>query len=320
MKKYLTILALTVGASLIGAVSAHAQLFAYDGFDGSFVASGANQTMASGSGDWKFDWFDKSSISTLQAGSMSYSTLPTTGGNIYQANNTQMWRVLGSNFGDYANSYNTGAPGTLWMSYLWASDNTGNYDSDFNLLFRQATVGFYKGGNASSSAGSEMLDIGMPNISSANVSTVSPNISLWNGGHGLPSTHGSSTAPDIQSSVAADNSTQFFILIEMLVDQNSLTADTMNIWIDPTLGVAPGTPDMVYSAEDLSRIDTLRMSANSLNATYGGYGIQQFDEFRLGTDMTSVETLTSATLVPEPVSMALLGFGGLSLLLFRRKQ
>ena len=327
MKKYLNILALTVGASLVGAVSAQAQLFGYDGYNYS-TGLGTISGQSSGSGDWKYPWFDKLnggvSGATVQSGSMSYSTLPTTGNSVSQtgAPGTAYDQIgLNSTFGAYANSYNTTAPGQLWMSYLWESGNFGNLSVNGNNLFRQANLGFFITGTAGG-GGTEYLDIGMPNISDANAATVNPNISLWYGGHGLAGQTGSSTAPNVQSSVAADNANVDFIVIEMLLDNTTTTADTINVWINPTLGtdVTTLTPDMTYSLQDLSKIDSVRFQSGNNNTTYGGYGMQNFDELRIGTDMTSVETLTSATLVPEPVSIALLGFGGLGLLLFRRKR
>jgi hypothetical protein len=330
MKKYLNILALTAGASLVGAVSVQAQLIAYDGFNySSFDTTLApNQQLSGGSGDWKFSWFDKSPGAS-QPGSqlipgMSYSTLPVVGNSIGQVGNngtTQLWRVLGSNLGYYG-THNGSQANTVWMSYIWASDNTGTLDpgGSGNYLFRQASLGFYVGGTATTTAGSEYLDVGMPNISATSASTVTPNISLWYGGHGLAGQTGSATAPNVQSSVAANNYNQNFILIQMLLDGDNTTADTMNIWINPTLGVAPGTPNMSYALQNLSAIDTFRFSANGNNATFGGYGIQQTDELRIGQTMDSVETMSVANIVPEPVSMVLLGFSSLSLLLFRRNK
>jgi hypothetical protein len=324
MKKYLNILALTVGASLVGAVSVHAQLWGYDGFN--YTVGGSLSNAAPSSGDWKYNWFDKLNTgvpsSTVQSGSLSYSTLTTTGNSVSQngAAGTAIDQIgFNSTFGVYANLHNPTAPGTLWMSYLWQSGNFGNLSVGGNNLFRQASLGFYQG-SISGTTGNEYLDVGLPNISDANAATVNPRVSLWYGGHGLAGQTGNATAPNLQSSVAADNANVDFILIEMLLDNTSTTADTMKVWINPTLGadVTALTPDMTYSLQDLSSLNAIRFAANNNNATFGGYGMQNFDEVRIGNDMTSVETLTSA--VPEPVSMVLLGFSSLSLLLFRRKN
>jgi PEP-CTERM motif len=308
MKKYLNVLALTMGASLVGAVSAQAQLIAYEGFDYPQAGPGTFAGSDGGSGDWNGAWTDKNSLTGVYGG-LSYTGLPVAGNSIAAqgtSSTSEAYRSLNNTFGYYA-AANTYAPGTVWLSYLWASDNTGS-----GGLFRQATMGLYQGS-------SEYLDIGMPNISAANQATVSPNVSLWVS-HGLSdSSSPSSTAP-IQSGVAANNFNTDFILCEMLVDQDSTTADTINVWINPTIGGTLGTPDMTYSGQDLSGINAFRISANSDNATYGGAGIENVDEMRVGWTANAVETMSVANVVPEPASMALLGLGSLGLLLFRRRK
>lgn len=319
MKKYLNTLALIAGASFVGAASAQAQLLAYDGIDYPQGSPGSVAGNNGGSGDWAGAWTDKNNLSAV-IGGMSYSTLPVVGNSIAGTSTTssssEAERVLNHTFGFYA-SQNTYQANTLWMSYLWASDNTGN-----GGLFRQASLMFLQGATASAGSGGEYLDIGMPNISAANQATVNPNISLWYGGHGLAGQTGGSTAPNVQSSVAANNYNTYFILIGMTLDNTSTTADTINVWIDPTLdGNAPVTPaDLTYSLQDLSSINAIRFQAGGVNATYGGAGVENADEIRIGWTANSVETMSVANVVPEPASMALMGFGGLSLLLFRRKK
>jgi hypothetical protein len=201
------------------------------------------------------------------------------------------------------------------MSYLWLGGNTSSSGS----LFRQATMMFLKGASTSSTtpSGTEYMDVGMPNISAANVGTVNPNISLWsssgNAGQIL-----SSTAP-LQSSVAANNGVTDFILIEMTGTATAWGAagnsETMNVWINPILGGTLGTPNISYSGQDLSGINAIRIQGGGYNVTYGALpGEEAVDEINFGDTMADVEP------VPEPASMALAALGGLALLALRRRQ
>jgi hypothetical protein len=314
MKKYLNLLGLSVGAYLVGVVSAQAQLIAYDGFNypaappGTFVGSNG------GVGDWAGAWTDKNNLTAVIAPGMSYSTLPVVGNSIAAQGTTassEAERVLNSTFGTYATA-NTYEANTLYMSYLWNGLTTS---ADGNT-FRQASMMFLQGATSASGSGSEYLDVGMPNISAATVGTVHPDISLWYGGHGLAGQTSSANAP-IQSTVAANSGATDFILIQMVMDNVNTTADTMNIWINPALtGATPvGTPDFTYTLQDLSSLNGIRLQAGSSNAN--GIGMEQGDEIRFGDTANAVETLS--VVVPEPASMALLGLGALGLLIFRRK-
>jgi hypothetical protein len=180
---------------------------------------------------------------------------------------------------------------------------------------------FLKGASTTSTSpgGTEYMDVGMPNISSANVSTVNPNISLWSSAGNAGQTL-SSTAP-LQSTVAANSSATDFILIEMTGTATawgaSGNAETMNVWINPILtGTTPGgAPDITYSLQDLSVINAIRIQGGGFNATYGTLpGEETVDEINFGDTAADVEP------VPEPASMTLAALGGLALLALRRKQ
>lgn len=331
MQKTLTVLSLTAGITLIATLSTQAQLIANESFS---YASGSSVISTEGTGGtgWGFAWNSKTdpssnptagySLSQVAAASLSYTdgsghTLTTSGGSLISSAGTstttaQPERALaaGVTFGSLA-AANTADPGTLWVSYLWQGLNTSATSGG---LFRQSIMMFLTGAGSGTGSGSERLDIGMPNISTANEATVNPNISLWTSGGSLPNNYGSTTP--LQSTVSADNGATDFILMEFIVDNSTATADTVDVWINPTLnGTAPvGTPNLTYALQDLSALDGLRVQSGGFNATYGSVGgAQQVDEINIGDTPFDVEP------VPEPASMALAVLGGLALLGMRRK-
>jgi hypothetical protein len=323
LEKHATTLALAVAVSFTAALSARAQLIASEGFN---YAPGTAVIATEGTGGtgWGSGWVSKSDTAQSQVvgTSLSYTDgsgniLTTSGGSLISSTLTsttaQPQRALPSTFGALA-AANTAASGTLWMSYLWQGLNTTGSGSGW---YRQAIMMFINGAtSAVNGSGSERLDIGMPNISTANLSTVNPNISLWtSGGLSAGNTY-SSTAP-LQSTVAANSGLTTFVLIEMVLDNTTTTPDTVNVWLNPTLtGTTPvGSPNLTYSSQDLSAINGIRIQSGSLNTSYGTVGgEQQVDEINIGDTVADVEP------VPEPGSMALGALGGLALLALRRKQ
>ena len=343
-KKPLSILALGVGISLATAFSSHAQTIASDSINytaGSYIVG-----QASGSPGWVTmntagnglaggNWSSKSDVgggytgtganpgSVIVSGSLHYTdgsgnVLITSGNSLSvvttSATTAQPELITASTFGALG-AANTAAPGTLWVSYLWQGLNTtGNTLGATTGLYRQATVMFATGGaSGTASSGSERLDVGMPNITAANQGTFNPNVSLWTAGGSLPNNY-SSTAPQ-QSTVAANNGLTDFILMEFVLDNSSTTADTVNVWINPTLtGTTPvGSPNLTYAAQDFTAINTIRIASQSTNTTEGYFSGQQFDELNIGDTVASVEP------VPEPVTLTLAGLGGLALLGLKRK-
>jgi hypothetical protein len=179
---------------------------------------------------------------------------------------------------------------------------------------------FFKGASTTSTSpgGTEYMDIGMPNITATNMSTVNPNISLWASGGNAGQT--TTSLVPVQSSVAANNGLTDFILIEM-TGTTWLTggSETMNVWINPTLTQATplGLPSMTYSLQDLSVINAIRIQGGGYNATYGALpGEETVDELNIGDTAADVEPLAT----PEPASLSLLAVGGLAMLALKRKR
>jgi hypothetical protein len=328
MKNPRLALTLSLGTFLVSHVSANAQVIASEGFN---YNAGTAVITAEGTGGtgWANPWNSKSDTTqtVVSATSLSYTdgsgnTLATSGGSLISAtaNSTtaQPERELTSTtFGALAAANPaTGAAGTLWMSYLWQGLNTTGSGSG---LYRQASLMFLQGATSAAGSGSERLDIGMPNISAVNQATVLPNLSLWSSG-GLAGQTLSSTAP-LQSTVAANNGSTTFVLIEMTMDNVATTADTINIWFNPTLtGATPvGAANLTYSLADLSGLNGIRLQSGSLSAADGTVGgQQQVDEINFGDTAADVEPLQVAN-TPEPGTIALAAIGGLAILGLRRK-
>jgi hypothetical protein len=169
-------------------------------------------------------------------------------------------------------------------------------------------------------SGQERLDIGTPNISAANQGTVNPNISLWSA-NGIVGGNGSltSTAP-LQSSVSTYAATSF-ILIKFSLDNVTATADTVSVWINPTLtGAQPvGAADLTWTSQNWSDLNGIRIASNAGNATTGNVGgSQQVDELNIGNDVASVENIVA---VPEPGTLAMAAMGGVAIMaLIRRRK
>ena len=326
MFKPTTLLPLVVGLLGASSLSVQAQVIASDNFSEGTVGSQILGAGTSGNG-WANGWADKNNLDVVQSGSLSYTdgsgnTLSTSGNSLQSngqstgSNSSEPERTLSSTIGASALA-NTADPNTVWMSYLWQGNNTSSSGS----LFRQATMMFLKGASTTSASpgGTEYVDIGMPNITSANVSTVNPNISLWTSSGNAGQTL-SSTAP-LQSSVAANNALSYFILVEFTGTASAWSAagnsETLNVWIDPTLtGNQPtGGPNITYSGQDLSTINAIRLQGGGTSAAEGTLpGTETVSDINFGNTVLDVEP------VPEPTTIALAAFGGFGLLALRRKR
>jgi hypothetical protein len=324
------LLALMACGALALATTARAQVIAQDNFSEGTVGSQMLNAGAAGSG-WAFSWADKNNLDRVQSGPLGYTdglgnVLATSGNNLQSfgaaspgSSASEPERTLSTTIGADALA-NTADANTVWMSYLWQGNNT---TSGSGSLFRQASILFLKGasGSSSSPGGTEYADIGMPNISTANDATVNPNISLWFA-NGLVPSAVPSTAP-VQSTWAANTAQTYLILVEFTGTATAWSAannaETMNVWIDPTLtGATPvGTPDMTYTGQDLSGINAIRISGGGFNATFGSLpGEETVGNVIFGDTAADVEPIV----VPEPATLSLAALGGLGLLAFRRKR
>jgi len=310
--KHATTLALAVVVSFAAALSAQAQL-AYEGFDyGDGVWLG--NTNAGGYG-WGASWYTGGqNVATNYNGSLSYSdgtySLVTSGGHAVigsyapQSGTQQLQRNLAANLTNLL-----GGGGTIWMSFLyqnWTTDSAGRAG------FRQAQMMMTKtattnANGTSNNNGTETVDVGSGNTYLNGVPA--DKISLWGASpvgqpyaqqSSLTTPRGSSTDP-------------VFILMRFDLG-TSTAADTVYVWVDPTLGSEPLTSTAISTnVWDLGALNGIRFAAGNQN-TGGTNAVYAFDEIRVGLDFRSVAP------IPEPAIFGLVAIGGLGLLALRRRR
>jgi fibronectin type 3 domain-containing protein len=276
-------------------------LIYYDGFNYAGFNS-INLTNNGGTGWGNNPWNDKNNLTVINATSLSYTdsngnVLATTGGSITDSNTSstqtmEPQRLFSSSttvtLGTLAATNNN----TLWMSFLWKGLNTGGQGTGGNS-YRQATLMFLQGATTSQATGSEYLDLGIPNI---NNNGIPRTFSLWDSHVITGGTSVSSTAP-IQSTVAANTGSPIFVLVQMTVDNSATTTDTINVWLNPPLGVGVGslgTANITFSGQDLSAVNALRFQSSPVNGTYNVGGQMTVDELRLGNSLASVTPFVAA--------------------------
>jgi hypothetical protein len=313
MQKQVTTLALTIGLSLAAAISARATLIAGDSFDytagAEWVKTG---TGFNGGTGWGGTWSATSAaLATNSYSGLGYGSLTTAGvgavvGGGSTGTATSLQRILPGTLG----SLGAAGSGTIWLSFLSQNlqESTGGL-----LGFREAKLGLFSGATTNVSGvsgvnGSERLAFGTPNTYAAGASDT---LSIYNGStfmsSGVATPRGSATAP-------------VFVLIALSVD-NTTAADSAYMWVNPSSslfgdnGNTPvfGTAAATFTANDLSAVNAIRLQSGGLNAS-GTNGWWIADEIRVGY------TFADVTPVPEPVTFALAGLGGLMLLALRRKS
>lgn len=254
-------------APLALAGAANAALIAYDGYD--YGATGGDLTGKNGGTGWSGAYTTTGTTTQYTTTGLTYSGLASTGGavNTAAASTTISFRNLGAAI----------TTGETWISFLGRRDTatTGNF----------AGLSLYSGGTAAANA----------EFSIANGGTANWRILDNNNG-------GPTTSTD--TGIATELNVTKLVVAQIL--WNGAGEETINLWVNPTLGVAPGAPNATDNINIASGIDSVRFAA----ANGSGY---TYDELRIGTTFASVT-------VPEPSSAALLGGLGLLALLRRRRD
>lgn len=312
--KHATTLALAAAVSFTAALSARAQIIAYDGFNYPDLSGISTQTGGDSTG-WAYAWASStagSKIGTNVASGLTYGGLTTDGGalqvgmpqpGVGTATAASPQRTLTDTLGNLAAANG----GTLWLSFLIYNPIYPTNPSG-SMYYRQSNLGFFSGGN-STAGGTEKADLGLVN---GTATQTSQNFAAWGG------TVAAGT-PNL-STVSAFSSSVQFVLVKLVVD-NTTAVDTYYAWFNtnPSLlgnnanAPANGTADVSSSGADLSSVNVIRFQAGGFNAN-GTNAFFTVDEVRLGDSFADV------TPVPEPAIFGLAALGGLALLALRRKQ
>jgi len=224
----------------------------------------------------------------------------------------------------------SGATESTWISFI--ALRTGAVQPvvapapNDHLYGRAASAQFFYNSASSTTGGSEMFGIGRATQSSETIgaATALPN-DTW--GVLQQGNANATKASTVNWASGAD-----FLL--MRIDHVGSTvndasnADTIRLWINPNLNVAPldGAADVTFKADEFNAagvgsinrdfiFNRFRIFGGGTNATQG-YGSIEMDEIRIGEGFADV---TPYTAVPEPAIAALGGLGALALIMRRRR-
>jgi hypothetical protein len=289
---------------MIAAGAASADLLAYEGFNVSVGDLDGQATGPSGSYFAGTEAWSVSGDSTVdgwegQTGGLSYGTLITNGGS------ARGWRGNGSTYNDSGGA----------DAVLAASSPTTN--TDHTELYFSALI------NGDSILAANSIVVGWDHETATGNDRIHGFEirgagDIWSyGGTGTDDDDDSDTGLAL---AAGDN----LIVIRVTDKTAGGNTDEYDLWLNPDLS-NPGAAD--YSAPDGFNaglvvnngdfgFDGFFMNETFDNSGTGSNGVEQsvlVDELRIG------ETFADVTPIPEPATMALLGIGGLGVLLKRKR-
>lgn len=333
-------------SALLSQQTANAALLAYEGFD--YTAGNLDTTKNGGIG-WSQPW-QPTAVSGNLANQQVFSTgftytdglgnaLNVSGG---RAHVTGDGSATGDNIGGVGTatsvtptrgfSFNRGGNGlteTTWISFI--AHRTGLIQPvvagapNDHLYGRATSAQLFYNSVTSTTGGSEMFGIGRATQSSETAN-------LANDTWGVLQ-QGNANATKVSSVNWAAGAADFMLMrIDHLPGINAVSglltnADTIRVWINPNLDVAPldGAADITLNANDFNPgqaitrdlvFNRFRIFGGGTNTTQG-YGSIELDEIRIGEGFGDV---TPYTAVPEPAIAAIGGLSVLALILRRRRS
>jgi hypothetical protein len=339
-------------AAVLSQQTANAALLAYEGFD--YTAGNLDTTRNGGIG-WSQAWQPTTvsgSLANQQVFSTGFTYLDGLGNSLVvsggRAHVTGDGGATGDNIGGVGSTtsvtptrgfnFNRGANGvaeTTWMSFISLRTGlpqgsagqppVGASPNDY-LYGRAASAQLFYNSASSTTAGSEMFAIGRATQSSETATALAND--TW-----AILQQGNANATKVSTVNFAAGAADFLLMrIDHLPGINAVSglltnADTIRIWINPNLDVAPadGAADITLNANDFNPalginrdlvFNRFRIFGGGTNATVG-YGSIEMDEIRIGEGFADVTPYTS---VPEPAMAALGGLGVLAIILRRRRS
>jgi hypothetical protein len=266
---------------------AHSAAIIYESF--SQTAGDLNGKAASTTGltgNWSDDQTD-----TIVEQTLTYGNLQNAGNqlNIDNGNSNDVWVTTSSALGD-AGLLDHGAE--LWFSFMYSKTATGGTSNE------KGGFSLGTGRLSSGSSGANMIDSG--NGIGARVFATNAAAASWTGGTQTAS-----------SGAGISLDTSYLIVGQINWGATNLLDDTISLYLVDTSTLTLGSSISTRNAGalDQSAFNTISMSQRNSGGTV------TYDEIRFGASFDDV--VVSA--VPEPSTTALIGLGGLALILRRRK-
>lgn len=296
MKRNSTPFAVAASALLIGlspfVASAAAVIYEDFTFPDGDTALAGNAGGTGLSGNWTAP-----SGSTAEATNLTYGSLTTSG----SATVATGWNASSPYVGIGGTTLNglTGDSGELWMSLLYQAPTTGSIRFTVGIGDTYVTTN----GNLNSSV-TDAQAIGFSIPFNNNAYPVMWETNNYDGGNVQNAPAGLASGSGL--AIARDGATHMFVLHAQW-GADGVTNDTLTLYTpgtDLVLGSAISTYEGIVSQDSF---DTLFFSADQ--------SVGVLDEIRVGATYADV----SPSPVPEPSTTALIGLGGLALILRRRR-
>jgi hypothetical protein len=289
-KKHLQLGAIAMLTSVaINSQQANAAAIVYESFS---QTPGALSGLAGETG--LNNWAQLGGTATLVSESLSYGNLPHTGNQLdFSGNNADVF-VTTTNALATAGLLDNGE--TVWFSFMYSRTNSNGGNEKGSFSFGSERIdSAYNGSNMINGGNA----IGVYLAASGTAQAAS-----WNG-NGNFSGGGGSTA--------TANDTSYMIVGQINWGATGADDETITLYMQDTSNL--GVLSSSFSTKTMSAVDQTLFDTVSLGTHQSG-GTITYDEIRFGATFDDV---SGVIVIPEPSTTALIGLGGLALILRRRK-